>query len=68
MLNSDEKLDLTVVIPLFNEEESITELLEWIYKAVKPMDIRFEAIVVDDGSKDESWTIIKKMTAVYPWL
>lgn len=68
MLNSDEKLDLTLVIPLFNEEESITELLEWIYKAVKPMDIRFEAIVVDDGSKDESWTIIKKMSDVYPWL
>lgn len=52
--------DLTVVVPVFNEEESIPELLEWIFVVVKDHDIDAEIILVDDGSTDTSWAVIEK--------
>ena len=50
--------DLSVVIPVYNEEESIPELLEWIFRIIKEDKIEAEIILVDDGSKDNSWNII----------
>jgi glycosyltransferase involved in cell wall biosynthesis len=48
-------MDLSIVIPLFNEDESIGELISWIGKVVSKMDIKFEVVMVDDGSTDKSW-------------
>mgnify|MGYP006101721905 CR=1 FL=1 len=54
-------MKLSVVIPLFNEENSIVELNKIIVKVVSSMDIKYEVIYVDDGSTDRSWNIIKDL-------
>jgi len=62
-------LDLTLVIPLYNEEESLPELMAWIDRVVKANDIHhLEAILIDDGSTDESWAVISKLHNTYPWI
>ena len=48
-------MDLSVVIPVFNEEESIHELTEWIEKVCTQEKFSFEVIYIDDGSSDSSW-------------
>ena len=48
-------MDLSVVIPVFNEEESIPELTEWIEKVCTREKFSFEIIYIDDGSSDSSW-------------
>lgn len=53
-------MNISVVIPVFNEEESIPELTEWIVRVMKANAFSFEVIFVDDGSKDDSWKIISK--------
>ncbi len=50
--------DLSIVIPVFNEEESIPELLEWIFSVVSENGIDTEIILIDDGSTDGSWGVI----------
>lgn len=50
--------DLTLVIPVFNEEESIPELLEWIFRVTDHNNIDSEVLLVDDGSTDNSWNVI----------
>ncbi|MBN2893906.1 MAG: glycosyltransferase family 2 protein [Bacteroidales bacterium] len=54
-------MDISVVIPLYNEEESIPELSEWIDKVMKTNNYTYEIIFVDDGSSDDSWEVIKKL-------
>jgi glycosyltransferase involved in cell wall biosynthesis len=56
-------MDISVVVPLFNEEESLTELAEWIVRVVEKESFTYEIIFVDDGSKDQSWTIIAQLAA-----
>lgn len=51
--------DLTVIIPVLDEEESIPELLEWIFRVVDNHKIATEILMIDDGSKDNSWDVIK---------
>jgi glycosyltransferase involved in cell wall biosynthesis len=48
-------MDLSVIIPVYNEEESIQELTEWIEKVCTSADLSFEIIFIDDGSSDSSW-------------
>jgi glycosyltransferase involved in cell wall biosynthesis len=60
------KKDLSIIIPLYNEEESLPELCAWISKVVKTMDISYEIIMVDDGSSDNSWKIIQSLWEQYP--
>lgn len=55
-------MDLSVVIPLYNEEESLPELCEWIKKVVEEQKYSYEIILVDDGSNDNSWSIIEKLS------
>jgi len=55
-------LDLSVVVPLFNEEESLGELCDWIAKVVGGMGLSYEVILVDDGSKDDSWKNIVELS------
>lgn len=52
------KKELTLVIPVYNEEESIPELLEWIFRVVDANQISTEVILIDDGSTDQSWNVI----------
>lgn len=54
-------MDISVVIPLFNEEESLTELFQWIKRVMDENGFSYEVIFVDDGSKDGSWKIIEAL-------
>ncbi len=54
-------LDISVVIPLLNEEESLPELEAWIRRVMEANSFSYEIIFVDDGSNDSSWEIIKKL-------
>lgn len=56
------KLDLSVVIPLFNEEESLPELYQWITRVAKANGYSYEIIMVDDGSTDRSWEVIEDLS------
>jgi glycosyltransferase involved in cell wall biosynthesis len=56
-------MDISVIIPLFNEEESLPELHQWIVKVMTGNNFSYEIIFVDDGSKDKSWSVIQKLTA-----
>ena len=46
------KLDISIVVPLFNEEESLPELHSWIKKVMEKNNFSYEVILIDDGSKD----------------
>jgi glycosyltransferase involved in cell wall biosynthesis len=54
-------LQLSIVIPLFNEEESLPELHAWISKVTEAENISREIIFIDDGSTDKSWEIVKSL-------
>lgn len=54
-------MDISVVIPLYNEEESLPELTEWIRKVMNENHFTYEIILVDDGSKDKSWQVIEDL-------
>lgn len=55
--------DLSIVIPVYNEEESIPELLEWIFRVVGDNKLATEVILIDDGSTDDSWKVISNSSA-----
>jgi glycosyltransferase involved in cell wall biosynthesis len=59
-------LDLSVVVPLFDEEESLPELVEWIDRVACAHNLTYEIILVDDGSRDGSWRVIEQLKQVYP--
>ena len=59
-------MDISVVIPLFNEEESLPELAAWIERVMKEHDFSYEIIFVDDGSTDNSWKTIHELSAANP--
>lgn len=61
-------MDISVVIPLFNEEESLPELCEWIDRVMKANAFVYELVLIDDGSDDGSWTVIEGLKRVYPSL
>ena len=54
-------MNLSIIIPLLNEEESINELYQWITKVMQSNGYSYELIFIDDGSKDQSWNIITKL-------
>lgn len=55
------KLDISIVVPLFNEAESLTELHSWIKKIADQNNYKYEIILIDDGSKDGSWDVIEQL-------
>ena len=55
-------MDISVVIPFYNEEESLTELNDWIFRVMKSNHFSFEIIYIDDGSSDNSWQIVKNLS------
>ena len=58
--------DLSIVISLFNEEESLPELISWIEKVMAAEGYSYEVIMVDDGSRDQSWKLIKEFSQKNP--
>ncbi|MGM0375456.1 MAG: glycosyltransferase family 2 protein [Bacteroidota bacterium] len=61
-------MELSIVIPLFNEEESLPELVQWINTVCSRMDVSFELILVDDGSSDHSWEVVRELKEGYGFL
>lgn len=60
------KLDISVVVPFFNEEESLPELVAWIDRVATTNQLSYEIIMVDDGSTDGSWCVVEKLKEQYP--
>ena len=56
-------MNLSIVIPLLNEEESLRELYSWIERVMKAEGFSYEVIFVDDGSTDSSWSIVENLAA-----
>jgi glycosyltransferase involved in cell wall biosynthesis len=54
-------MDISIVIPLYNEEESLPELCSWIQKVMITNGFSYEIILVDDGSSDNSWKVVKSL-------
>ena len=60
------KLDISVVVPLYNEEESLPELVQWVDRVAVNNSLSYEIILVDDGSTDNSWSVVEKLKTQYP--
>ncbi|MEZ5107430.1 MAG: glycosyltransferase family 2 protein [Bacteroidia bacterium] len=58
--------DISVIIPLYNEEESLRELVSWIEKVMQQHHYSYEIIMIDDGSKDDSWKVIASLAEKNP--
>ena len=61
-------MDISVVIPLYNEAESLPELAAWIERVMADHDFTYEVIFVDDGSTDDSWKVISSLSGKNPSL
>ena len=61
-------MQISVVIPLFNEAESLPELMAWIHRVMETNSYAYEVIMIDDGSDDGSWDVISKLREQYPTL
>jgi glycosyltransferase involved in cell wall biosynthesis len=59
------KLDVSVVVPLYNEEESLPELVAWIDRVCAENNLSYEVIMVDDGSTDSSWSVVEALKKEY---
>ena len=59
-------MDISVVVPLYNEDESLPELYEWIERVMNQNGFTFEVIFVNDGSTDKSWEIIEELSKKSP--
>mgnify|MGYP000147018531 CR=1 FL=1 len=59
-------MNLSIVIPLLNEEESLQELHNWIVSVMKSNNYSYEVIFIDDGSSDKSWGIIEQLSSENP--
>ena len=54
-------MNLSIVIPLYNEEESLPELSAWIERVMQENNFTYEIIMIDDGSVDDSWKVIQQL-------
>ena len=59
-------MDISVIVPLFNEDESLAELHAWIRRVMQENSFTYEVIFVDDGSTDRSWQVIEELQKKYP--
>ena len=60
-------MNLSIIIPLLNEQESLPELHSWIVKVMHENNFSYEIIFIDDGSTDKSWEIIEQLSAENPF-
>ena len=59
-------MDISVVVPLYNEEESLPELEAWIKRVMEENNYSYEIIMIDDGSTDNSWLVIEELHTINP--
>jgi glycosyltransferase involved in cell wall biosynthesis len=59
-------MDISIVVPFLNEEESLPELVEWIDRVMRENSLSYEVVMVDDGSTDKSWSIVQTLKDKYP--
>ncbi len=58
--------DLSIIVPLYNEEESLVELCTWVARVMDEHGFRYEVLLVDDGSRDHSWKVIQEISEANP--
>ena len=63
---NDLQLDVSVVVPLYNEKESLPELAAWIDRVMREHELSYELIFIDDGSDDGSWSVVERLKTQYP--
>tara|TARA_B100001250_G_scaffold118205_2_gene100341 strand:+ start:1771 stop:2718 length:948 start_codon:yes stop_codon:yes gene_type:complete len=56
-------MNISIVVPLFNEAESLPELCSWIDKVMESNKLTYEVLLIDDGSKDNSWVVIEEISS-----
>lgn len=61
-------MDLSVVIPVYNEAQSLTELVEKLQAVLSALGLKYEVIFVDDGSRDSSPKVLRQFAEEYPWI
>lgn len=61
----EKELQISVVVPLFNEEESLPELFSWIKRVMDAHSFSYEVLFIDDGSKDTSWSVVEKLRSEF---
>ncbi|MBQ1938725.1 MAG: glycosyltransferase family 2 protein [Alistipes sp.] len=61
-------LDVSVVVPLYNEAESLPELVAWIDRVAQENSLSYEVIMIDDGSTDDSWKVVEELKERYDTL
>ncbi len=61
-------IDVSVVVPLYNEAESLPELVAWIDRVAQQNNLSYEVIMIDDGSTDDSWKVVEELKAQYDTL
>ncbi len=61
-------MDISVIVPLYNEEESLPELVAWIKQVLEKEKFTFEVILIDDGSNDSSWKVVETLNNEYPFV
>ena len=61
-------MDISVIVPLYNEAESLPELMAWVDRVMRDNSFTYEVIMVDDGSSDTSWEVLQQLRATYPQL
>ena len=57
-------MDISVVVPLYNEDESLTELEAWVRKVMDENNFSYEIMMVDDGSTDNSWKVVQGLSEI----
>ena len=62
----EQRLNISVVVPLYNEEESLRELVAWIDRVATASKLSYEVIMIDDGSSDGSWAEVEQLKGQYP--
>ena len=62
----EQRLNISVVVPLYNEEESLRELVAWIDRVTTASKLSYEVIMIDDGSSDGSWAEVEQLKGQYP--
>lgn len=63
---AEAKIQISVVVPLFNEDESLLELHDWIVRVVNENSLSYELLFIDDGSTDTSWEVVESLAAENP--
>ena len=62
------EIQISVVVPFYNEDESLPELLAWIERVMNENNFTYEIIMVDDGSTDNSWAVVEKLSVINPFI